>query len=198
MDLFRHPPADSQASSGLGLSIVKRYGDLLGGSISAVSRVHVGTKWRVRLPINRLEHGLQEKPKPERQLSLAGRRILLCEDNLMNAEIATMLLKDAGIIVETAENGMVGLEKFTAASPHYYDLVLMDIRMPEMDGYEATKAIRALPRPDAKSTPIIAMTADAFEESLRAAKEAGMDAYLTKPIEPRKLFEELQKQIGHD
>jgi two-component system sensor histidine kinase/response regulator len=88
------------------------------------------------------------------------------------------------------------LAKFSASPAFAYDLILMDIRMPEMDGYEATKAIRSLERKDAESIPIIAMTADAFEESLRAANEAGMNGYLTKPIEPRKLFAELQKQLG--
>jgi len=103
-----------------------------------------------------------------------------------------MLLKNKGMLVETAENGAVGLEKFTASCEGWYDAVLMDIRMPEMDGYEAASRIRALGRADAASVPIIALTADAFEESIREAKDAGMNDYITKPIEPRKLYSVLQ------
>ena len=116
----------------------------------------------------------------------------------MNTEIASMLLKDKEMLVETAENGNIGLDKYKASPKDYYDIVLMDIRMPEMDGLEATRQIRALKRRDAKRTPIIAMTADAFEESIRAAKEAGMDDYITKPVEPGKIFETLQKYIADD
>lgn len=97
------------------------------------------------------------------------------------------------MLVEHAENGAIGLEKFSASGEGWYDAVLMDIRMPEMDGYEASRQIRALVRPDAAEVPIIAMTADAFEESIRAAKDAGMNAYITKPVDPQKLYSVLQK-----
>jgi len=179
--------------TGLGLSIVKRYVDLLGGTIRVESRLHVGTRWEISLPVTKLQNGLQEKPKAESLEALKGRRILLCEDNQMNTEIASMLLKDKGMLVETAGNGAVGLEKFAASPEGHYNAVLMDIRMPEMDGLEAARQIRALKRTDAGAVPIIAMTADAFEESIREAKDAGMNAYITKPVEPGKLYSVLQK-----
>lgn len=184
--------------TGLGLSIVKKYVDLLDGTIRVESRLHAGTRWEITIPVTKLQNGLEEKPKAESLESLKGRRILLCEDNQMNTEIAAMLLKNKGMLVEAAENGIIGLEKFAASPEGYYDLVLMDIRMPEMDGYEATRNIRTLKRQDALKVPIIAMTADAFEESVHAAKEAGMNAYITKPVEPRKMYETLQKCIEKD
>ena len=184
--------------TGLGLSIVKRYVDLLGGTIRVESRLHAGTRWEVTLPVTRLQNGLEEKPKTESLEALRGRRILLCEDNQMNTEIASMLLKDKGMLVETAENGAIGLKKFAASPEGYYDIVLMDIRMPEMDGLEAARRIRALERPDAGAVPVIAMTADAFEESIREAKDAGMNAYITKPVEPGKMYETLRRWAKSD
>ena len=124
--------------------------------------------------------------------SLSGMRVLICEDNYMNTEIATMLLKEKDVKVESAENGKEGVEMFSASEEGYYDAVLMDIRMPLMDGHTATRKIRALNRTDAKSVLIIAMTADAFEEDIREDREAGMNGYVTKPIEPQKLFRALQ------
>jgi len=181
--------------TGLGLSIVKRYVDLLGGTIRVESRLHAGTRWEVTLPVKKLQNGLKEKPEAESLEALKGRRILLCEDNQMNTEIASMLLKEKGMLVETAENGAVGLRKFAASPEGSYDMVLMDIRMPEMDGLEAARRIRALKRSDAASVPIIAMTADAFEESICEARNAGMNAYVTKPVEPGKMFGTLRRWL---
>jgi len=181
--------------TGLGLSIVKRYVDLLGGTIRVESRLHAGTRWDVALPVTKLQNGLQERPKAKSLEALKGRRILLCEDNHMNTEIASVLLKDKGMLVETAENGAIGLEKFSVSQVGYYNMVLMDIRMPEMNGLEAARQIRALKRPDAGTVPIIAMTADAFEESIHEAKDAGMNAYITKPVEPQKLYSILQEYM---
>ena len=184
--------------TGLGLSIVKRYVDLLGGTIRVESRLHAGTRWEVTLPVAKLQKGLEERSKEKSLGALRGRRILLCEDNQMNTEIASMLLKDKGMLVEAADNGALGLQKFAVSPEGYYDMVLMDIRMPEMDGLEATRQIRALNRHDAGTVPVIAMTADAFEESIHEAKNAGMTAYITKPIEPGKLFETLRQYMKDD
>ena len=181
--------------TGLGLSIVKQYVNILGGEISVKSKIHAGTRWTVTIPVTKLQHGVEEKPGPKSIGNLNGHRILLCEDNYMNIEITTMLLKDRGVIVETAEDGEAGLKKYSASAEGYYDAVLMDIRMPVMDGYEAAKRIRELKRGDALKVPIIALTADAFVENINAAKEAGMNDFITKPLEPKKLYEVLQRQI---
>ena len=182
--------------TGLGLSIAKRYVDMMGGKIEVTSRLHQGTRWVVSLPIRRVQEGtIQKKELTESEASLAGLHVLLCEDNYMNTEIAVMLLKDKGLVVQTAENGKAGLAKFSGSDVGYFDFVLMDIRMPVMDGYSAAKKIRALDRSDAGSVPIIAMSADAFEESIREAKESGMDGYVTKPIEPKMLYKAMLEAV---
>lgn len=126
---------------------------------------------------------------------LAGKRILLAEDNELNWEVASDILKDAGLEVEWAENGRVCVEKFQASEPGFYDAVLMDLRMPEMTGYEATRAIRSSSRPD-KNVPIIAMTADAFAEDVQHCLACGMNAHTTKPINTAELFQLLRKYMG--
>jgi two-component system sensor histidine kinase/response regulator len=119
---------------------------------------------------------------------LAGRRVLLCEDNQMNREIAAALLTGKNMRVDAVENGLQGVERFSAAPSGTYDLILMDIRMPVMDGYEAAEKIRGLSHADAASVPIIALTADAFPEDILRAREAGMTAHLAKPIDPGRMF----------
>jgi len=147
----------------------------------------------VVFPICRVPAGKEQNRKEEAAVkSLSGMHVLLCEDNYMNTEIAVMLLKDRGILTDTAENGEAGVRLFSSSEEGYYSAVLMDLRMPVMDGNTAARTIRALGRSDAKSVPIIAMSADNFEESIREAEESGMNGYLTKPIEPQKLFEVLQ------
>ena len=127
---------------------------------------------------------------------LAGRRILLAEDMMINAEIMKELLDMEGMSVEHAENGQIAVEMFEKSGAGFYDAVLMDVRMPVMDGLEATRKIRALDHPDAKEIPIIAMTANAFDEDVQRSLQAGMTAHLSKPVEPEKLYEALQKHIG--
>lgn len=123
-------------------------------------------------------------------------RLLLVEDNAINMEIATMILGQLGFALETAENGQVAVEKVRQSAPGYYDAVMMDIQMPEMDGYEATRAIRALEDEDLAGVPIIAMTANAFQEDVRAAKEAGMQAHIAKPIDVNVMVETLNEVLG--
>ena len=128
-------------------------------------------------------------------VDLRGRRILLAEDVMINAEIMMMVLSMRGIKVEHAENGKVAVEMFEGHESGYYDAVLMDMRMPEMDGLEATKTIRDLPREDAGTIPIIALTANAFDEDVQRSMQAGLNAHLSKPVEPGQLFETLESLI---
>ena len=121
--------------------------------------------------------------------SLAGLHILLCEDHPMNQQIAVKLLRDKGMLVEVAENGQRGVEHFSRSTDGFFDAVLMDIRMPVMDGYEACRTIRALNRSDAGSVPIIAMTADVFKEDVDRCRAAGMDGHVPKPVEPEGLYQ---------
>jgi CheY-like chemotaxis protein len=144
-------------------------------------------------PVEEME---KQTERPENQsYDFQGKHILLCEDNQINAEITTILLKQKNAGIDCAENGREGVDRFQKSPVGYYDAVLMDLRMPVMNGYDAVKAIRALDRKDAGTIKIIAMTADAFEDSIKAAKEAGMDDYLTKPVEPERLYQVLAKYI---
>jgi CheY-like chemotaxis protein len=160
------------------------------------SKPGAGTTFQINFEVDSVprETVRRQWPRlPADYADLAGKHVLLCEDHPLNQEIAKALLQKKGMVVETAENGQVNREKFSASAPGYYDVILMDIRMPVLDGYEAAREIRALERPDAKSVPIIAMTAEAFADSIEKAKQAGMNDYLTKPVEPEQLFRVLQK-----
>ena len=127
---------------------------------------------------------------------LSGRRVLLAEDMAVNAEIMMMVLSMREMEIEHAENGRVAVELFQKSAPGYYDAILMDMRMPEMDGLEATRAIREMNRPDAKVIPIIALTANAFDEDVQRSMQAGLNAHLSKPVEPETLFETLESLIA--
>ena len=191
------PEAANTTGTGLGLAFVKRAVDLLGGSILVQSELNRGTRFTVDLPLPKATAAqIKKEASPEPVRDLTGKRILLCEDNYINTEIATTLLKNKGLEVETAANGAEGLLKFSSSQPGYYDAVLMDIHMPQMDGYEAARKIRDLKtREDSKRVPIIAMTADTFEEGSAAGLKAGMNDYLSKPVDPKKLFRILGEQI---
>ena len=128
-------------------------------------------------------------------MELAGRRALLAEDMPVNAEIMLMVLEMRGMKAEVAENGRIAVEKFSANEPGYFDAILMDMRMPEMDGLEATRVIRAMDRPDAKKIPIIALTANAFDEDVQRSLQAGLNAHLSKPVQPEALFKTLEGLI---
>ena len=137
----------------------------------------------------------QEESAPDDDGELVGKRILLAEDNDLNWEIAQELLSGLGLELEWAEDGQICLDKFQASPAGYYDAILMDIRMPKMNGYETTRAIRALDRTDAASVPIIAMSADAFEEDIRRCMESGMNAHVAKPIDMREVTKILRKFV---
>ena len=135
-------------------------------------------------------------PKPSTTFSLAGKRVLLAEDNLINQEVAKAIFEKVGASVSIAGDGLVALKMFESSQPGTFSLIAMDIRMPNLDGYGATKAIRALDRPDAKSVPIIAMTADAFGEDAKKCLEAGMDAHVGKPLYPDVVYKVVEKTIA--
>lgn len=129
---------------------------------------------------------------------LSGRRVLIVEDMMVNAEMLGMLLDTKGILHEWAENGKLGVDRFVVKEPHYYDAVLMDIQMPVLDGLEATALIHALNREDAKTIPIIAMSANAFAEDVQRSLQAGMNAHLSKPVDNASLFETLSDLIERE
>lgn len=173
--------------TGLGMAITKNIVDLMNGDIRVESTVGKGSVFTVIIPLRLQEPGEKEIMADSftvpQDLNFNGKRILLAEDNEINREIAVELISDMGIVIEEAFDGAEAVKKVSDSKEGYYHMVLMDIQMPVMDGYEATRAIRALNREDVKVLPILAMTANAFEEDIQAACEAGMNAHLAKPID---------------
>jgi signal transduction histidine kinase/BarA-like signal transduction histidine kinase len=187
------------SGTGLGMAIVKGIVTLMGGEILCESAVDQGTAFTVHLPLTpSLEAPLKKTIGEKDAALLKGKRVLLFEDNNINAEIATILLKEKSMSVDWVKNGKEGLEKFSACPVDSYDVILMDIQMPIMGGIEATKEIRALERPDAKMIPIIAMTGNAFQEDVERCLSAGMNAHLAKPIDPERLFETILHYLPLD
>ena len=187
------------AGTGLGMSIVKHLVEMMGGTITVESALGQGTTFTVTIPHRIADESLLEKKegKKERTDVEHNYRILLAEDNELNAEIAIEILKAAGYETKRAEDGMECVEMIEKAPAHTYDLILMDIQMPRMNGYDATRAIRALADREKAQIPIVAMTANAFEEDKQEAAKAGMNGHVAKPIDVPTMLKTIQDVLEH-
>ena len=181
--------------TGLGMAITKSLVDMMGGRITVKSEQGKGSEFTISLRFPIGEAKTEQTPPAAKASASAGKKLLVVEDNELNLEIASTLLKEAGFEVDTAENGKIAVEKVEAASADRYDLILMDIQMPEMDGYEATRRIRALPDTKKAALPIVAMTANAFEDDRKNALRAGMNGHIAKPLDIQKLFQVLSELL---
>ena len=181
--------------TGLGMSITKSLVDKMGGTIGVESQQGVGTTYTITLPFA-IDNTAAEETEQQTDLTvLQGRRLLLAEDNALNMEIVEFLLNEVGVKVTRAADGQQAVEAFAASPVGGFDAILMDVMMPVRDGHEATRAIRAMDRPDAKTIPIFAMTANAFTEDRLKALQAGMNEHLPKPIDPDTLYRLLVKYL---
>ena len=185
--------------TGLGMAITKNIVDMMGGTIEVESQKGVGTEFIIRLELRLQaearvanEDGTKQHGHAEGVAEFAGKRLLLAEDNELNREIACMLLSKYGFVIDTAENGQEAVDLVAASAPDYYDLVLMDIQMPVMDGHEATRKIRSLENKVLAKVPVVAMTANAFDEDRKAAKECGMNGFISKPINMQEVVQALR------
>ncbi len=192
--------SNKYGSTGLGMAITKNIVDLMNGTINVISKQGEGTEFTVTLTLKNREEikpGQEPSAQEEKKMAeLSGRIVLMAEDVEINAEIMKELLSSKDAKVDHAMNGKAAVDKFVQSGEGYYDVILMDVRMPEMDGLEATRKIRSLDRADAKRIPIIAMTANAFDEDVQRSLQAGMNAHLSKPVEPEKLFQTMEELIG--
>ena len=200
-------PTGKYGSTGLGMSITKSIVELMNGTITVDSEKGKGTTFSVTITFGESEKNSDDNDigmpalhdmsvLTAKTADLIGRRVLLAEDVSINAEIITMLLSKREMEVDLAENGQIAVDLFAAHEPGYYAAILMDIRMPVMGGLEATRRIRSMDKEDAKTIPIIALTANAFDEDVQRSIQAGLNAHLSKPVEPDVLYETLEKLIG--
>ncbi len=183
--------------TGLGMSIVKQLVDMMQGTINIQSIRGIGTTVECILtfPKGEVIASQEDQHREDESVDFTGKRILLVDDNILNREIANDILQDMGVEVETADDGVDACEMVEAAAPGYYNLILMDVQMPRMDGYQATRNIRALSNPELANIPIVAMTANAFEEDKKNAFDSGMNAHLAKPIHVDRLTEVLKRYL---
>ena len=180
--------------SGLGMSIVKDLVTLMGGNITVISEKNIGSVFTVDIPFDIDSESEAKESDDDTPDSFEGKRVLLVEDNDLNQEIALYMLKEKGFEVDTADNGKEAVGKFLSSKPFYYNLILLDIMMPVMNGLEATRAIRSSGRSDS-SVPIIAMTANAYEEDKKECIEAGMNEHIAKPLEESEIMAAIRRNI---
>ena len=187
------------AGTGLGMPITKKLVEKMGGTISFESKEGTGTTFVIRIPF-RIDTDRKDRTEAEEktETSIQGFHVLLTEDNELNMEIAEFVLQNEGTVVTKAWNGQEAVDIFRKSSPGEFDVILMDIMMPVMNGYEAAKMIRSLDREDAKVIPIIAMTANAFIEDRMRAKEAGMDEHIAKPVDGKLLVKVINELVKHN
>lgn len=181
---------------GLGLSIVKQTVDLMGGTIKVESKIGEGTKYTTMLPF-KIDPNPHLEKKPVEYISLKGVKALLVEDNDLNMEIAKFHLEQEDVKVFTAVNGQDAVDMFRESEVGYYDIILMDIMMPIMNGLDATRCIRSMDRADALAVPIIAMSANAFEQDIEMSLEAGLNTHLVKPLDGKKVTDTMKKYLSH-
>ena len=194
-DEFTQESSDARTlyrGSGLGMAITKRYVEMMGGSILVKSTKDKGTTFVVGIPMKVTKVPKQAILGEVEEFSLEGVHVLLAEDNDLNAEIAMLQLEKQGMVIKRVENGQEAVDLVAASAPDYYDLVLMDIQMPVMDGHEATRRIRNLEDKELAKVPVVAMTANAFDEDRKAAKECGMNGFISKPINMQEVVQALR------
>ena len=183
--------------TGLGMAIAKEYVEMMGGSIAVESQKGVGTTFTVEIPLELTEQGIRQKQEEPVHHDLTGVNVLMAEDNDLNAELATVMLEDAGMVVTRASDGKEVVELFKNHPRGTYDIILMDIMMPNMDGHQAAKTIRAMgtERPDAATIPIIAVSANAFAEDIKASLDSGMNGHVSKPLNMKEVTDTIAKYI---
>lgn len=183
--------------TGLGMAITKEYVHMMGGKIDVESKKGIGTTFTVEIPLELTEQDIHQKQEEPVYRDLTGVNVLMAEDNDLNAELATVMLEDAGMVVTRASDGKEAVERFKNHPRGTYDIILMDIMMPNMDGHQAAKTIRAMEkeRPDASSIPIIALSANAFAEDVKASVDSGMNGHISKPFDMEEVTATIAKYV---
>lgn len=184
--------------TGLGLPIAKQLAEMMGGTIEVESEQNVGTTFTVIIPfeMDTTDENGDTLKQSAAEGDVSGIKVLLVEDNELNMEIAQFILENAGMKVTAAYNGKEAVDIFTSSKEGHFDLILMDVLMPVMDGLEASRTIRAMNRKDAKSIPIFAMTANAFTDDIEESRKAGMNEHLAKPLDEAKMMAVIRRYIA--